>query len=938
MASQADKEQKAGETPDETIIVDKVTLLSVESSATIVELDPVKVEKTTMPAPKPNATKEQKKEDPPPKSDPPPPEKPEEKEESPPPKESEAPHYGEHSVEPTDVIKIDVMQAGAKIGQNIVETVSGAVRTLRRRFDYQVNNQHMSFVEPLLWSRPFGLSLSWDARGALAWLVQPIGNQLNTTVQTVPATVKGSFRLADQPGILNSGAPDLNMVVKTIRGTSRMSKPIAERLCSRIDVNLEVTDLSGFFTSGFFFAGHLQYFETAGIQPVWGALPANCVIVANIAAVEDNAVNVAIAALELALNEQALAFEYRRLTANDLSLILSIAIGGSNSVTAPVGAEQIPITSFVTWPERKFLLWSENDIALPDVRIHLTAANVRTSLAAIAKLLDCYDDYVSGFIRAGSLLVMKSITWTGPLVPAPAPRPPTPPPGPSRQQRSRRSSSTSVSLSSSTDSLIDRIVNLKVKQQDHAKKQCKPVPPCPLDSQALMLAYRVSGEPDSDAASYNESGDGDPEGDQMNAMMAGLMKELSSKLVEEHKKKHSKQKPPDPEPDPPPYQASIRVRTRGLVHSMLECGVVQVQYTRGHNFMFDIMRIKKPERVHDRHTIDDGRFLAGMNSDEQMRTCLMIGGLLSVAAGTVMNSINITGREINLWAQGVGAKSTDLLRPVFSATQNGRTAPYFQLVVGAFQQLVEGNLSPNFIRGASMFSGGGHVLAELNNNDSWWRSLWARRVPYLLEPASMSWAYKGFADVWGYYGPNPKVEFKHDIVVGGANNEEYISFHRDEHKYIDQAGSNQPFKYIPYGGFSINILRQHVGALDPWLIQIRLVKSCASGTGEVEPPVINIWQPRFVPNMGVMEAGSLLTYDWARDAQIVPGLTKDALGDDVFFEITRMPSQVLPGVGLIRDLRKIEAPTPSSFLGLLPGIQGLDNDGEDDNAGSASGN
>nr|UUV42544.1 MAG: RNA dependent RNA polymerase [Karstula totivirus] len=125
---------------------------------------------------------------------------------------------------------------------------------------------------------------------------------------------------------------------------------------------------------------------------------------------------------------------------------------------------------------------------------------------------------------------------------------------------------------------------------------------------------------------------------------------------------------------------------------MLDTNVLQVPCPRGANPLWDMMKVAKPKDTPNLLTMDDGRSLSGMDSRLQMKTCLIIGGLLSIGASIVLHSINITGRELRLWAKDDPSRSTDLLRQLFQATEGGTVAPYYQMIIGSLQQLTEATI------------------------------------------------------------------------------------------------------------------------------------------------------------------------------------------------------------------------------------------------------
>nr|UUV42280.1 MAG: putative capsid protein [Inari totivirus 2] len=729
----------------------------------------------------------------------------------------------------------------------------------------------MEFHDQLLWKRPLGKSACWDAAGILPWMVKVKEGSIvqSTKIEEVDAHVKTRYSLENSAGILSHGVRDINMVVRTSRGICSVSKKVMEEIGCRVDLNMEVTDMSGFFACGYFLAAHLDYFEKAAIAPGFVGMQADCIIVSNVAAyATDEEVNHAVGAIIKAMNEQTIGFQRRYLSETDVQVLISIAMGGSSSVRPGMGQPSMPVTCFVEWPKRKYFLWDTKPVVLPEEREVLTAAQVRSSMSAFAKLLDAYDDMATGFVKAASILVMRCEEWTlGVSENAKA-----------RAEKAKKAASSSqiaAGPSSSTASYKDAASRDKIIE-------------------ALSRLIAMSEHDLAKVIDAQEEGEDEVELYSRAGLIEAVLAQIRELKNQKQQVEKATKKPEAPVVDKEP------VKARGMIHAMLECGTIQVQRVRGHNFMWDMMHIPRPSDAVDPLLHEDGMHLSGMRSYDVMRTMQTIGGLLSVAAGSVLHGMSITGRELNLWAAGTGCPSTDILRTVFQATHSGTVAPYYQLVIGAFQQMMHFNINPAFVRNCGLFSALGAGLAEVNHSYSWWQSVWPNHIPYLIDPASMSWAYRGWNDSWGIYGPSPDVNFTHDVVRGGCVDNEYLSFHRDEPAYVAAASSRQPFINIPYGLFALNVCRQICDPDRGWAVTIRLARIAASGAVDLERPRYDIWQPQWNETTKMAVIGCLPVFDWARNSIIVPGLDRRTVGDNHFYTITRVAERAY-GVGLQRD-------------------------------------
>nr|UUV42562.1 MAG: capsid protein [Kuusamo totivirus 2] len=791
-------------------------------------------------------------------------------------KDDDAPHYGTHSVYPTDVLTVDTVKCAVPVGQDSILRIGGALKTLARRMSWNNNEHRANFSDIITWSRPYQRSRACSMTDHVAWMLAPVNQAVHTVIQEVEPYIKCKFKAQDYAGVLSNGIPDLNQVMKTARGDQQMSKLVADGVASRVMTNPEVTDISGFFACGYLFAAHMDFCNAAGIVPILAARGAEDIITANISAAAADAANLAIAAIELALNEQALGFRWRNLSATDVQVLIAIALGGVSGATVPAALQATPVTAYIQWPSRKYFIWDTKVFGLPRDRVQLTGKQIRASLAAMAGCLHAYDDMASGFIKCASIQFCFPIIWDIPVaaneeVADAAPRPPA-----EMDQYLRQAGQGGASWQQIVARTRQTVANLERE----------------------LLA---------------------------NPDFGGISLEAVQSLLDIVAPPESRQE----------SGAEAEVNKRGaLIHALLEVKTIQVQRVRGHNPLWDMMKMHRPRDAIDPLLEADGLVLGGMASDLQMRTCYVIGALLSVCSGVVWHSMNVTGRELNGWASGQGSEISTYMRQLLQATNDGCIAPYYQMVVGVWQQLVSTRLTSTFMRCCSMFSGSQEPYEDIASPDSWWQGTWPLYIPYTLEPISLSWAYTHWCDYWGYIGPKPRVNFSHDLVIGGADDAEYISFHRDEPKYMAAASSDFPFDFIPYGVIMINILRQYFDPEEDWVITFREIRVCRAGSGDLEPPREDMWQPEYFQLMPIMSAGKMISFDHERQSVIVPGLTRETLTVGNFYTLIRMGDMILEGVGLQRDGIVDVVSTPVGALRLLSRLQNLDHGGA---GGSSSG-
>lgn len=797
-------------------------------------------------------------------------------------KEKSGPHFGQHSVTPTDVTDIDLLQCGKTVGQDIIRVIAGNLKTLKRRFDWREPNGAATYADVLTWFAPHRRTQSWSCCDSLRWCIQQANHHVVTYISAVDPVVKAVWDPNAYSGIFANGVPDLSLVTKTVRGGTSMSRPIADQVLHKIRENPQITDLSGFFCCGHVFAAHLDFIEQVPIRnPVWVNIPANIFVTARISATENAAVAECVTSIETHLDEQLLAFYWDSLTALDRQVLISIAMGGPMSVTMPAGARNVPLTAYLDWPKCKFFVWSGKNIVVPAARTRLTGKQVRRSLSGLATVLNAHDDNASGFMKAATIITAKTMRWDLP------------------PDDVEEDDNAQLRVPDSMAQYLERAAN----------------------RYGTTVAELMAGTADLANAMRSRRGATPKEGDSPAAPPPRNMFDILLAML-------NPEAPVEEQPEVP-----AREYRAALCHAMLEVKQIQIQRIRGYNFLWDLMNFKRPEGSVDTMLVDDGLALGGMESDLQLRTCFVIGGLLSVSAGIVLHSINVTGRELTEYIRNSAEPIVAQLRQWFQPTNQGATAPFYQLAIGALQQLIPAKISPAVFANAHVWCGSTQPYEDIDWDHAWWQGIWPYRIPYLIEPIVLSWAYTAYCSYWGYFGPKPRVDFSHDLVVGGADVDEYISFHRDEPKYMEYASQEAPFRFIAYGIYMINIIRQYLEAEGDWVITIRLVHVCKSGSGDLSPPREDIYQPEYFRNFPWMQAGALPSFSHELQAIIVPGLSVETLTSRDFYGIVRHPAGELDGVGVQRDGLVPGGTTPIGGLLLLKGLKGLDM--SDDNASTS---
>ncbi|UUV42274.1 MAG: putative capsid protein [Ilomantsi totivirus 1] len=822
-------------------------------------------------------------------------------------------HYGAHSIIPTDVVRVDPQLAGSVMGQNIITKIASAASTISRRVVWETVDHIVQYADTLTWEKQAGSPFCWYAFSDLKWAVGPCEHTEMTEVEWSMPEIKSEYKMEDYTNYTGTtGIPNLSQFSNAIRATSGMSKRCTEELGNKLSPNPYITDKSGLFAMGYYLAAHLDYMEKLGIDRVYPAIPEGLLITANIR--DHDHFERPVAAINKAINAQAVSFRRRQMSKKDVNVLQLLALGGSTAVTQQAGGVLTPVTSFVKWPKVDFLLWDDREVDVPAAIDAVTGDDVRSALRCFAVALKAYDDMAVGYIRCSAILVCDVITWETPVID----------PVDVLDGLPKSLLTLLETIGSEYDDSFKAIVtatlsNLKSKRAADALVNGVAAVNTPSATEVLIAAKIKAGvlKPLTEKLSMTSSSKSDPPQEAPPAVFRTPSKKSSSAAESE---------------------APAKVYRRCLIHAMLEIGTIRVPAIRGANPMWEMMGCAQPRGTSDPMTEEDGRSLFSMHKQLHMHTLHLIGGLLHVSAAVVMHSVNVTGRELRLWAIAADCRSTAFLRQLLIAEQNGDTAPYFQLVVGTLQQLCNYTISPRFTDSMDSFSGNVYDMPEVASKGTYWEAAFPHRIPYFIEPVSLTWAYKGWCDYWGIFGPDLTVDFGHDLVVGGPDGEQYFGFHRDEPAYLKAAVGDAGFNYIAYGNLTINAMVMMARPAHHWLITIRLAKTTQEGTAELSRRIFGQFQPVYHPITGLLIVGTLLTWSWELDAVVVPSLELGSVPARDFHYLVGIRAGQVHQVGWRVDGTKDKSLKPIGTNTFLSGIKGLKIRGEKPTSRDAAGN
>lgn len=362
---------------------------------------------------------------------------------------------------------------------------------------------------------------------------------------------------------------------------------------------------------------------------------------------------------------------------------------------------------------------------------------------------------------------------------------------------------------------------------------------------------------------------------------------MNGKLIREHA--------------PPARRGQVVYQWRWMT-SLLELGSIVLPRPLGYNFMWRLLKIEV-------NFLDKAIFMAEhdlLNCESTDNRTLIgagIAAMLSLAMSSILNNFNLTGRELNSYNSVIPQEQQpayNLLRGLFNQpdTQMFNSIIIFSSACNLVSQFVACSINAACIATANWCGS----FAEINNHGPTylWQGTWGLRVPYIINIASLSWAYQKWLDVWGITSPAGNFNIDAEIELAGDKDTRCLNFRNGDIRYDRQKFG---YEYVPYAAFCINVLRQHLRTNAHWrLTYIPLVRQ---GNGIIrEHRAIqdaNI-QPLWLDEVYLVAPGTICSYDWLTDAVMAPCVLAADMDPQIWSGLMCSPGTVnSPYSGIYRE-------------------------------------
>lgn len=325
--------------------------------------------------------------------------------------------------------------------------------------------------------------------------------------------------------------------------------------------------------------------------------------------------------------------------------------------------------------------------------------------------------------------------------------------------------------------------------------------------------------------------------------------------------------------------------TDSFVMSMLDVERVSLPFPRGRSFIWGMLTNKYTYVYPCEVLRAEFDILIDRTSDEIVLIGAVIASAVSLAASSVLNQFNVTGKNLNAWASHQPVPVNNFLSGLFSGRSGMHTHTFAMVVCNVIPQFLGFKISWTCFLGGQWCNGFAH-RADIGDLQLW-ASEWGNHVPYMLRPEVLEWLMVKWLSVWGISGPGLSYDISNEVYVVGPDGTQGLMIWLGDDKYKEAALTRVPFINNPYGIFLINALKQDWRDAAAYVISYRRILRSVGASVLIDPEYLidADWQPEYDLNTFTAVPGTLLSYDWTTAAVLGPVILRRDMADDVWARI-----------------------------------------------------
>ncbi|UHK03175.1 MAG: hypothetical protein FuToV6_gp1 [Hangzhou totivirus 6] len=355
------------------------------------------------------------------------------------------------------------------------------------------------------------------------------------------------------------------------------------------------------------------------------------------------------------------------------------------------------------------------------------------------------------------------------------------------------------------------------------------------------------------------------------------------------------------------------------ITSTLEIGQINLPQASGHNFLWRVIEIE-PLYPNSAVFEEEALTLRGLSLRVLNYAGVVVAAALSLGVSGFLHYVNITGYDLNCSVLPAPNENMlgNFMRELVEA-KGLHAAPMLIIACGFICQFSHMSISPLAFAGRHWNNNLNGVRALAFDELDLWCGVWARHVPYLLDPLAVAFMLKKWPDIYLIMAPEVKFDVSLEINMLGPQHLRCWAATSGSSEYNSICAGKSPYVQVVYGGMVINALRQHFLPDEDWVVHFRVYKAYGKAVEHVYDTVA--FQPEFDEDFGIIRIGTLLTYSWDTNAVLAPTLRAD-IGPSIFNAMSACAFHNLTSAGLYLPYVQTSDPLVSNVAGIASLVGG----------------
>lgn len=350
-----------------------------------------------------------------------------------------------------------------------------------------------------------------------------------------------------------------------------------------------------------------------------------------------------------------------------------------------------------------------------------------------------------------------------------------------------------------------------------------------------------------------------------------------------------------------------------LITSTFETREILIPKSKPHNPLWKMIG-REPARPTVTLYQDEIPELQAMDTRELGAVGALYAANLSIGFSSFFQENNLSGVDI-CHVRGVDAQRARAGRFLERLVHNeGGKAPIFAFAANIAGQIT-GTVVQNEVFGKRDWCANFvHFPGQLGPADLW-GGAYGETIPSINHPFCVAFGFRCWLNHWGVSSPGVDLNLKQEVeMIGHHAGYRGWDANMGSREYETTLLSPLPNKYVDYGAAVMNNLAQHMHQAIEWRIRFQVYKRYVPRVRLMANLNDEVYQPLWDREMMMIIPYTLKTYSWEHDAQLIPFVTQQEMGNAMYHQIAGADVNNSPWAGVILPRAQRNVPLPNNYI------------------------